>query len=354
MMRKRAAILTFHCVPNYGAVLQAYALQCKLLEYFETVDIIDYRPYRVTDEYKLINSYSVFSFITSLISASSFKNKLHKFSKFEKDHFTLVQPDPNVEYDVLFLGSDQIWNPDITRGFDKAYFGILDNLNAKKIVSYAASIGKSHFTDSEASEFEVLISNVDYISLRESDAQKIVNSITERESLVVVDPTILSGEKYLASFVKPIDRNKYILMYKLSKSEDTLALADKVARYLGLELVEISGRRKPIILNKHETIYEAGPKEFLSLIGNADYIVTDSFHGTVLSCIFHKPFLVTVNKFRGSRILNFLEAVQLNERATNRFDRQLLTKEIDWNNVDMLIKELRNKSEEYIRGIIDD
>ena len=128
-MKKKTAIITFHCVPNYGAVLQAYALQTKLKEVSSEVGIVDYRPSRLTAEYKDISFYSIFSVSGSLWSLNSFRKKKKKFAQFENEYLDLIPCDErngtvilkDATPDIVFLGSDQIWNPDITHGFDRIF-----------------------------------------------------------------------------------------------------------------------------------------------------------------------------------------------------------------------------------------
>ena len=90
-MNKKASILTFHCVPNYGAVLQAYALQEVLKNFFDEVEILDYRPNNLTREYNVINYYSVFSVAATLFSSSSFKKKKQRFFEYENKYFKIVE-----------------------------------------------------------------------------------------------------------------------------------------------------------------------------------------------------------------------------------------------------------------------
>lgn len=357
---KKSAILTFHCVPNYGAVLQAYALQSRLKELCGEARIVDYRPKRITDEYKGVNCYSVFSFIASLWSLSSFKRKKRKFTRFEKQHLDLwpchecngsiVLKDAAPK--VLFLGSDQIWNPDITRGFDRVYFGDIHSKDSIRIASYAASIGKKCFTEQEKGRFAQLIQRVDDISVREKGAQEMLEREFGREAEVVADPTILAGRECFDALIKPVPYKKYLLLYSLTGMREAAAMADKIARYCGYNLVELSGRRKPYISPHHIAIYDAGPEDFVSLFNAAEYVVTDSFHGTVFSLLFHKKFISLANQKRGGRITGLLESVGMRHRCTDRFDRDVVLEEIDWNAVECNIENMRKHSVRYLMRVL--
>ena len=164
-MKKKTAIITFHCVPNYGAVLQAYALQTKLKEVSSEAGIVDYRPSRLTAEYKDISFYSIFSVAGSLWSLNSFRKKKKKFAQFENEYLDLIPCDErngtvilkDATPDIVFLGSDQIWNPDITHGFDRVYFGDIIVNAPFRAASYAASIGKKNFTEEEKTQYQEII-----------------------------------------------------------------------------------------------------------------------------------------------------------------------------------------------------
>lgn len=356
-MKEKAGILTFHCVPNYGAVLQAYGMQQALEKYFDHVEMIDYRPKAVMAEYHVINFYSIFSTAMSIWSAIPFLQKKHKFSRFAKNRMHLSaaypQSSPLQGMDMVVLGSDQIWNSEITRGLDPAYFGNLVWKDRPYVISYAASLGKAKLNDQECTQFKTLLTGIDAISVRESEAKDLLQSLTEKEISVVIDPTLLAGVDCFASLVKPVPYSRYLLIYSLTGYKETQDLAVKVAKYLGLRIVEISGRRKGLISKGHTTIYTAGPEDFLSLIASADFVVTDSFHGTVFSLLFHRQFLTVPHKTRGGRMQNLLSLCNLTERMTASFKKELVLDPVDWNSVDHQLELARKESETFLRKAVE-
>ncbi len=237
-MKKKTAIITFHCVPNYGAVLQAYALQTKLKEVSSEAGIVDYRPSRLTAEYEDISFYSIFSVAGSLWSLNSFRKKKKKFAQFENEYLDLIPCDErngtvilkDATPDIIFLGSDQIWNPDITHGFDRVYFGDIIVNAPFRAASYAASIGKKNFTEEEKTGFAELIQKVEDVSVREKEAQIMIEQKFGKKVKVVVDPTILAGKMCFESLAKPVPYKKYLLFYSLTGMKESAAMADKVAR----------------------------------------------------------------------------------------------------------------------------
>lgn len=358
-MNKKASILTFHCVPNYGAVLQAYALQEVLKIFFDEVEILDYRPNNLTREYNVINYYSVFSVAATLFSSNSFKKKKQHFFEYEKKYLNLsyqhinnISALKNYKTDALFLGSDQIWNPDITNGFDKAYFGKFDIVDSAKVISYAASIGKNSFTNTQSYILNYLLNGIDAISVRESQAKDILQNLCDKSIEVVADPTILAGREYFDCMVTKKEKKPYVLLYSLNGYEETEKLAESVAEFKGLKLIELSGRRKPILKPHHKAIYDAGPEEFISYIANAEFVVTDSFHGTVFSLLYHKNFLTVPHKTRGARIVNLLNVADVSSRLTDKFSEDIASSKINWEKVDENLNVERKKSYEFIEKAI--
>ena len=147
-MDKKASILTFHCVPNYGAVLQTYAMQEYLKKHYDRVEVVDYRPESLLAEYRYLNFYSIYSLGATLWSLLPFWRKCRKFRAFEKKYLNLASSE-KVSTDLLILGSDHIWNPQITKGLDPVYFGQLACEEKPVVVSYAASVGKAELETEE-------------------------------------------------------------------------------------------------------------------------------------------------------------------------------------------------------------
>lgn len=356
MPNKKVLIITFQCCPNYGAMLQAYALQ----EYLKTlsldVEILDYRPKSLTKQYVYINTYSLASIIMSIWSLASYYRKRRAFKRFEqylnltgKTYYSKNNID--MQYiDYCFLGSDQIWNPEITSGFDPVYFGNVNLSDSSKIIAYAASIGKKSFTSEEVGKFKTLITKIHRIAMREDEAQDLVLRTTGKKTSLVVDPTILAGVECFRKFINKVKFSKYVLVYRLSSDLKIIDVANEVANRKGLKVIEISGLRKGIRNPKHKVIYDAGVEDYLSLLFYADYVVTDSFHGTVFSVLFHKQFITIPHKTRGGRMKSLLSKVNLLDRISSKVTDDLLDKIENWNDVDMRLDEERAFSQTYIKN----
>ncbi len=352
MKDKIAYIVTFHCVPNYGAVLQTYGLQEYLKTVVKEVRILDYRPNALLKDYRNINYYSVGSVVMSLYSMLPFLAKKRAFSKFEKRMNLSVitgkqaRDFKNVKCDYLFCGSDQIWNPNVTDDFDPVYFGAFPMNDTPKVISYAASLGKSIFSNKELYQMRKLLEHVDAISVREKEAQKILKDYLGIESVLVADPTILANPEVFKSLVKDVRYRNYLFVYTLTNNPRTLQVAKQVADMKGLLIVQVNGNRKSLSKSSHIIIHDAGPEEFLSLLYHADFVVTDSFHGTVFSNLFHVPYITIPHKTRGGRMVSLLTELGMQNRLTEFSD--ICEIPIDWAVVDDNIRRIRDISIHFI------
>ena len=356
MMQKKALIVTFHCVPNYGAALQTYGLYWFLKKIFQDVEVLDYRPSSLTGDYKYISTHSLRSFVATLWSLPTFWRKRRRFANFVGRmslsatvcHSSAEIKETDAQY--CFVGSDQIWNPDITKSFDEVYFGKIPHKGALTVISYAASLGKDTFTSSELAQMFSLLKGVSSISVREDSAKVLLEDKLGVQACVVLDPTLLVGTPCYKDFVVDPNRDDYLFIYALSQNttEQARAVARKIANAKGLQIVEVSGGRKRLKRTSHKVIYDASPAEFLSLLANAKYVVTDSFHGTAFSLLFHRQFTTIPHKTRGGRMVSLLTLAGLKHRLTEQPSQEIIEETIDWSAVDSRLEIARKQSEDFI------
>ncbi|KXX85126.1 polysaccharide pyruvyl transferase family protein [Bacillus cereus] len=353
---KKAEIITYHFVPNYGAVLQVYALQKILRQYVDNVEILDYRPKAINSTYAPINTNTIKSLISTILSLPSYLNKRSKFRLFEKEYLNLSKNRYEVSKDIVgldadyvFLGSDQVWNFEITDGFDPVYFGRIKESKASKVISYAASLGKGTLSQGEITIFEEVLRNVDSISVREREAANLLTQCTDKNIEVVLDPTLLLSKEEWNVIPSNANYGEYVLLYTLADYKETREMAKKIAEYKGIKVIEISGKRKNIKHKySHTVLYNAGPIEFLSLIKNAEFVVTDSFHGTAFSVNFNKQFVTIPHKTRGGRMLGLLQKLNLEHRLTEVFQETLCSEKIEFDQANALLESERNISIKFI------
>ncbi|MEH7214280.1 polysaccharide pyruvyl transferase family protein [Priestia megaterium] len=362
----KAGILTFHFAYNYGAVLQAYALQKTLEEYEVDVSVIDYRVKAIENKNKQVrqdkNFLSNFKEVVSNRFHNSYLNKKHKkFDAFLDNYLNVTDRTyrnykdiVSLDLDAYVFGSDQIWNPNITGGFDQAYFGgfLPDESNAKRL-SYAASIGLSTLTSQQSTDFKRLIDNLDYISLRESQATELVSNLTNKPVSTVLDPTfLLQEEQWNDIIINPSINKKYLLIYSLEENLDMIKSAYNIANKYNLEVIEIKPRKK-FRDAKHRIIVESGPREMLGWLKNADIVFTNSFHGTTFSLIFNKNFFVFPHSKVPSRMISLLELLKVEERLVRDSNDIENVNDIDYESTKKSLNYHINESKAYLKQALN-
>lgn len=323
--KKVCGIVTFHRAQNYGAVLQAYALQRVVMSLGWNAVFVDYRNpilERAYSVYPSIFKDSKRQVARKLLNLILDKNRLlsrkNNFNSFVERRLQVQALDDIGHLDALVLGSDQIWNKNYTKGFVKEYFGVFSLFSANRVISYAASMGQSGLAVDDASEFASLIGNIDYLGVREhSLANLIVKNCESRDVEVNLDPTFLlsSYEWYELAEERSV-AEEYVLLYEVEPNKAANELADSVALELGVRVVRLTGRSS--YKYNADVISDAAPEEFLSLFRYAAFVVTTSFHGTAFSIIFERPFFtVTFGNDTDLRSVELLDSVALTSRLVS-------------------------------------
>lgn len=368
----KIGILTFHFAHNYGAMLQAYALSTKLRSMGYDAELIDYRleyiyihtersPFR-----KLYNQYIVRGncpFIAFLKTTKNYypvnhksrswyrfedflNNTLVKSARYRKEDLL------SSDYDVVICGSDQIWNGTLTGGIEPIYFGY--GLPPKtKIVTYAASNGHNEILDTDKTMFLELVSNIDFISVREKGLHDNLLSMGINNSCVLDPIFLLDSEDWRRIAIMPKDKN-YVLSYSFSESPNYFLKAEQIAAKLGKQLVCFTFRKKKDAPPKATHYYSGGPKEFLGYFINADYVVTNSFHGTAFSILFQKNFLCIPPLLRRERLDSVLQSFDIFGNVVED-DGILPTAlpSINYEKVQVRLSSLRQNSIEFITSSLN-
>lgn len=354
-------ILTYHRAHNYGAVLQAYGLKRYLEKSGYNVNLVDYFPYYHQQMYEIF-PYGYFrrwGYKQKIRFCLEFplllRNKLKKRKLFNDFIDYYLKPDRTYIskcYDVLVYGSDQIWryqsNP-LYKGYNEVYFGS-SHISARKRIAYSASMGKMDEFDDNHKFFNENLKNFDYISVREKDLISKIDSFYIGEVAETLDPVfLLSGDEWKSLAGENIICDKYILLYNLLNDSKLVTIARELSLEKGIKVVEITGsvKRK---YKKDTKMWEIkmvnGPKEFLSLVMNAEDIITSSFHGVVFSILFQKSFF-TFLPTNSTRVLSLLENLKLENRFIAQYNSNDIT-EIDYSNVNLLLFSLIDRSKEYL------
>lgn len=361
----RVGIVTFQWADNYGAVLQAHALQTFLEGRGHTVEIIDYR--RVA--YSSLLRRWISKWPAGCIRKWEINWKGFLFNRFRKKYldltsekFSSVSELQSIadRYELLIAGSDQVWNPrwlDQIEGLWDLYFLTFAGEKTKRI-SYAASIGhadSSTLTGEWKQQLAAGITAMDAISVREKSSVPLVEALCGRKDAVcVVDPTLLLERAHYDRFAgaKGDDRPSYLFSFMLHGLEqDAEGIIQAATGELNLEIVRCNAEKTGL----HAGYTLPSPKGWLRRIRDAGFVVTNSFHCTVFCLIFHVPFVtVLIDGAVGSmnsRIVDLLSTVGLPDRiliVDDDISEEILSGRIEWNVVDEQVIALRAGSVEFL------
>ena len=352
----KIGILTYHRSHNYGALLQGIALREVLVRAGHQVTFIDYWPAYHRDMYALFSFHWLISlkgFGKKLIylkncfyNYSVQKKRKSNFDTFISEYIEPYTSSLDESYDVIIHGSDQIWRkqPEIN-AYNPVYFGMHD-IKAKKLVSYAASMGILPQNDSEKAVLKDYISHLDCISVREESLQKLVMGLGFHNVNQNVDPTFLLIQEYWVNKFKLVKNDKpYALYYKIMNSFDTQEVR-QYTKSKGLNLKVIHSKAR--CAESEENITTASPLQFLQLIYGANFVFTSSFHGLVFALIFHKPFYASFTK-NADRAMSLLKQCDLEHRLVSpNASIPSVEKTIDFSKVDRVLEGLRELSMDYL------
>lgn len=356
-MKHSTGILTFINTLNYGAELQAYALThlVSLLGY--DAELVNYNCSSVSKrETPRLPGFGDLSnpkrFVGQLMKYPELKERAKGFEKFTKNYIPVGTKVKNASdilnlYDRVIVGSDQVWCPQIT-GCDMTY--VLDGKHreGQRIISYAASFGDKMFPKKCVDYFSTALLRFDALSVREERGLEILASLGITDAVVSIDPTLLLVKNEWEKFVKhPTNlSHKYVLAYVVSERDQTIQYAKQAATKLGVDLLYIdaySGRPVPGARN----VGDVAPDAFLSLIHDAELVVTSSFHGLCFSVLFNKEFRYSLStKKQNSRLYNL--ALQLGVEHYD-IENTNLSDRIDYVETNRRMGQYRDESIDYLK-----
>ncbi len=364
----KAGLLTFYHLHHYGAILQAVATQralaslgwaCETIDYFVNQDIRILKPpttpgRAVTDAYNGLHY-------------PALKRRWQRFEAFSKTHLNLTARryesweelrSAGLPYDLLLSGSDQIWNPTIFPDgrFDPVFFGTFSSLRK---IAYAPSFGVAHVPEGMEEELSGYLAGFSHLSVRESPGREIIRAVSGREAAVVLDPTLLlPAEEWSSLAAERTVRGDYILCYCIAPSGVLEPYIRRLAEKTGLPVIQLCGTRRKLH-PKAKMIFDAGPAEFLSLFQHAAYVCTNSFHGTVFSVQFQRPFFTAVapaelQEPERSRTFSLLSRLGLTDRVVGKGDAAGLSDLPDWPATKKRLEEARAGAVAYLRAALAD
>lgn len=340
---------------NYGNRLQNYAVQ-EVLKKFPNVDVITLKNNATTNSRKNYLLRKMKSFYKK-VKKNKYKNRIERYEEFNKNikfsnknitAFSHIDKD----YDIFFTGSDQVWNPNFGR---LRYVDLLKFSSNNKKNSFSASFGIESLPHEDIERLKREFESFNKISVREEKAKNILEEMTNRKDIeVLLDPTMLLDIKEWDKIVKKpvqydkLKNKKYILNYFLGEipvewNEKINMIADKY----DCQIINL--------LDKNDSFFENGPSEFLFLEKNAFLICTDSFHSSVFSILYNKPFIVFKRKDKygnmGSRLDTLLKKFNMTKRLyTNDLPQDYL--KVDYNETLKILEKERKKANEFLEEII--
>ena len=292
-------IITFHRAVNYGAVLQCFALQQALDNIGAENEVIDYRCEFIEKHYSYVPTVSIVHIKQFIKECFQFPTKYKarkKFDRFLENNIRLsseyiIAKDISKHkqtYNTIITGSDQVWNLAIS-GEDTAYLLDFAGNDVKKI-SYAASLGPIDIEAKYLNQIKKYINRFDVVSLREPAAVDTIRCIYNKNIEVDVDPTVLLDSKTWDILVSKsnLKVDKFIFVYLMQDSEILREKAMQIAEEKDLKILYIGMVNNINIKGKN--MKGASVEDFLWMIKNAEYVVTNSFHGIMFSLFFEKIF----------------------------------------------------------------
>lgn len=361
--------ITCQKVNNHGANLQAYALMHYLEILGNDVEIIDYFPewfkpfrpfYCGTPKYasnpilkflyicaKLpgrIKSYIRYIKSERKENFESFRNKYYKLTDTYESFDELRKNPPKA--DLYIAGSDQIWNTMMNNGRDPAYY--LQFAPAGCITAtYAASFSVSEIPNELKEQTKKYIESFDFVSVREKSALAILEDLGIQNSCAVLDPVFLLDKNQWKKLESDIILDeRYVLVYDFEGTDTVKNFAVEYAKRNNLKIYSLYNNG---YCDKNFEDY--GPDVFLSLIKNAEFIVSNSFHATAFSLIYEKEFCV-IKRQEGinSRMVDLLDSVGIDDRIVDSYQDFNL---IDYKSVKEKLEIQVEKSKGYLNKVLE-
>lgn len=265
-------------------------------------------------------------------------------------------------YSAFLVGSDQLWRTD---SVEHGYYTLEWLPDGIRKIAYATSIGVKEVPWFQVKKNRRFMKRFDFMALREQSACDLVYRLTGRKVQVVLDPTLLfTGDQWMKiQQAEPLTKGKYIFCYFLGNNPNQRNLVKKLQNKTGMKIVALQHLDEYIPSDEgfaDEAPYNVGPAEFLNYIRNAEYICTDSFHCSVFSILYKKKFFTfsrfseTAKQNTNTRIDNLLNITGLSERRVNAGMSvdELLNLQLDFNNADKKLDELRKSSIDYLKNAL--
>ena len=386
---KKVGIVSCYFQKNYGSMLQAYATQkildemgieneticidglkkeinkAKIKHYFRQITDIDV----VRGKTGFIKNYIYRRLKIAFGKQVAMRNRM--FDAFMEDKFRLSKAYSSREeltkdshnFSAFLVGSDQLWLPS---NIEADYYTLTFVPDDIRKIAYATSFGTSSLPDRQIEKARSFLKRIEYLSVREQSGQIIIKQLTGRNVPIVCDPTLLFSAQEWMDIQKEerIVKDKYIFCYFLGDNPEQRDFVKRVKVLTGLKIVALLHLDMYIKSDcrfADITPYDIGPGEFINLIRNAEYVFTDSFHGSVFSILNRKTFF-TFRRFKAnsslstnSRLDSLFNFLDLRDRllSTKENIEECLNRTIDYSSVHKNLEVFRNKSKQYLKDALN-
>ncbi|WP_041139759.1 polysaccharide pyruvyl transferase family protein [Beduini massiliensis] len=375
---KKIGIVTYYKIYNFGSILQAYALSEKINSFGYTAEIIDYldneqecykRIKALTYKNRLLTSlkspFLLYQTIMTKIKGEKFVSNIDsdlkkKFDKFSEDYLKLSKTDILLDknyFDGFICGSDQVWQLSAP-GLHELYY--LRFTDKNKRIAYAPSFGSETIPWYNKKRLKKYLSEFKALSVREDTGVKIIEKILGEKVLQVLDPVLLMEQDFWNSMIHEdnIIDHDYIIGYFIGDISNYIDTIKIIETKLNCRIILINSGKKQNL--KRETI-SPDPIQFMTLIANAKYVLTDSLHGTEFSIVFKKDFIVFERNYitvaeQKTRLLSLLNLLNLESQYLTKNENKLVDKikHIDFSKVDLILDKQRGVSNKYLFNTLDE
>lgn len=340
---------------NYGAVLQAYALQKYLERRGHDAKIIDYHPpylRKISQKYRK----NIFAILTrKILYAPDYHKSRIAFGGFHKEYlkktrktyYSLEELRALPKADLYIAGSDQIWNPYMENGLDRNYY--LEFARGKK-VSYAASIGCDMVEEKYDALYKTRLNDFSKVTVREKNTSDYLNSIGIA-SEYVVDPVFLLERKEWEKLCCFSADEKYILVYALHHIQEIYDYARSLAAELGVKTYVVSVEIKEKRRGNDIFFWNPSVNEYLGLMSKAEAVVTNSFHGAAFGLIFNKPVHIFDTEKNDSRLKSLINLLHLEDRVVSSGSGGVISN-VASSKSGEIIKYETNRSKDILDGML--
>lgn len=375
----KLGIITIPPKYNYGGILQAYAMQEVLKKLGHEPMLIPSYTNRKVKLWRRVLRFGKLLYLRFVIGQSMdvrwsieppkemVEMATQQTQRFIDQYIVCTEPvnrkNPNsildkYEFEGFVVGSDQIW---LSKYLPFAFLDFLPTHSNKKLICYAASNGRNSWTinPKTTKQCRTLAQNFNAISVRELGMVEVSKEVLGVQTTHVLDPTMLLSKDYYLKFCKPSSAKSTLFSYVLDKSAGKMTIEQTISNSLSLEVVSLMPELNFNVANRRDvdrTLFSS-VEDWLSGISNADFVFTDSFHGTVFAIIFNKPFIVCGNKQRGMhRFESLLTQFGLMDRLVymegGSVDH-ILNTHIDYKEVCELLEQHREFSISFINNSLN-